>query len=135
MTVSYTCRSTGRALLVLASVGFAAIGLAASGHANPTSKRTLVTINRAMALPGVTLQPGAYSFEIVNPGTTADVVVVRGGPDYKQVRFQGVTQRVDRPRNMPRSQSLVFGEALTGEPLPIRVWYPIGYASGHQFVW
>jgi hypothetical protein len=134
MTVTQTSHSRRRALLTLVSVGLAAIGFAVSSHADSPAKRTLVTINRAMALPGVTLQPGAYSFEVINPDTTADVVVVRGGLD-RQVRFQGLTRPADRPRNLPPNQPLSFGEAATGDPLPIRAWYPTGYASGHQFIW
>ena len=127
--------SRRRALLTVMSAVLAAIGLSTSTDAGTASKRTIITISHTMALPGVTLPPGSYAFEVVNTGNSADVVLVSGVAGHSQVRFLGLTRRVDRPTTLPRNQTLSFSEAPAGQPFPITAWYPIGFSSGHQFIY
>ena len=134
MQKHHTAYSRRRALLTAAVVLLAAVGLSTSTGAT-ASKRSIITISHTMALPGATLPPGTYEFEVVNPGSTAEVVAVTGKAGPARVRFLGLTRRVDRPRTLSGNQSLVFGEAAPGEPIPITAWYPIGYSSGHQFIY
>jgi hypothetical protein len=46
-----------------------------------------------MALPSVTLPAGTYSFEIVNPTSSADAVLVTSGTRSRTVHFLGLTRR------------------------------------------
>ena len=87
-----------------------------------------------MALPGVELTPGAYRFEVANPHTSADAVLVTSQATRK-VHFLGIVQRVERPRNLPANQAITVGEAPAGEPVPITAWYPVGHRSGYRFVY
>jgi hypothetical protein len=137
MTVFNSRTSRSKRLLVVTGALLATLIVSTDYRADASaSKRTVLTISHAMALPNVTLQPGTYTFEVLNPDSTADVVVVRGGGRANDVRFLGVTRRVDRPRSLAANQALSFGEApRPGEPMPITAWYPIGFSSGHQFIY
>jgi hypothetical protein len=95
--------------------------------------RNYLTFSGAVALPGTTLPPGTYLFEVVVPGGAGDVVSVssRNGQQY----FLGFTREVPRPRALKASGTVAFGEARPGNPPPIAVWYPLGGSRGHQFVY
>jgi hypothetical protein len=93
-----------------------------------------VTFNQPVALPGIVLVPGSYTFEAGLPGMSPNIVRVMS-PDYRKQYFVGLTQLVRRPANMARNQVVALGEAVTGAPAPIRAWYPIGSQSGHEFLY
>ena len=122
-------------VLTIAATIVALLVSASGDVAASASKRTIVTLSHAMALPNVTLPPGTYTFEVLNPTSSADVVVVKGGGARGQVRFLGLTRRAERPRSLPANQALAIGEAPAGEPVPITAWYPLGFSSGHQFIY
>src|SRR5215470_16803436 len=82
--------------------------VAAAAHALGFSHENKIKFSRQVALPGVVLPPGTYSFDLASP-TALDVVVVRsadGGKTY----YMGFTHTVSRPRNMSRNTPIVFGE-------------------------
>lgn len=114
--------------------GTVALGLlvAASGHAWGVSHENNLTFSRPVALPGVVLPAGAYSFDLVNSATNLDVVVVRDKARTK-VFFMGFTSTVRRPAGMSKTAAVVFGEGLAHEPPPIATWYEIGESLGHEF--
>ena len=115
--------------------GAAAVALlvASSGHAFVNHENQL-TFSRPVALPGVVLPAGAYSFDLVDSTSNLDVVVVRNRARTK-VYYMGFTSLVRRPAGMPPTAPIVFGEAAANEARPIATWYEIGNAIGHQFLY
>jgi len=113
----------------------AALGLvvAASGHAYVGHENQL-TFARPVALPGVVLPAGTYSFELVDSRASLDLVVVRNRTQTK-VFYMGFTNPVRRPEGMSTSTPVTFAEAPANQPRPIAVWYEIGDSLGHQFLW
>ena len=116
----------------------AAIALLALAAATP-SRAALglgdrITFSGPVALPGVVLPAGSYTFEIANPETSLRVVRVTRR-DTGRVYFSGFTRMIPRPVNLPADQVITLGEARRGEPVPINAWYPTGESQGHQFVW
>jgi hypothetical protein len=108
---------------------------ASSTHAGATFTHVnRLTFNRSMALPGVVLLPGTYMFESGSVPTSPDIVRVTSS-DYQKLYYTGFTQPTARSTATPRTDILVLGEAPAGTPVPIRVWYPIGSASGHEFLY
>jgi hypothetical protein len=107
-----------------------------SSHAitvSPTSHINHVTFSQPVKLPGVVLPAGTYEFELGPPGTHKDIVRVSG--QRGQPYFLGFTREVPRPRNLPSSRTVEFGEAVPGAPAPIAIWYPMNAPSGHAFVY
>ena len=115
--------------LLIGGVVLAAVVMAATSTVALNIGQTdYVTLNRAMALPGVVLQRGSYVFE-----------AVEGHPDIVRVSDRA-TRRVlfmDYAELIPRRRSvanvLSLGEAPAGEPVPINAWFPTGSATGHAF--
>jgi hypothetical protein len=60
---------------------------------------------------------------------------VSGQGRLKKLYFMGFTRSVVRPAELPKGDTVWFGEAPIGEPRPIVAWYPVGDATGHQFIY
>jgi hypothetical protein len=113
------CAAGTLALMVAGSV------MAMTGHENQ------MTFSRAVALPGVVLPAGSYTFDTAD-SNALDVVVVRSKADNR-VLYMGFTTQVRRPRGMSPNTAVTLGEASGNEALPITAWYEIGQSIGHQF--
>ena len=99
------------------------------------SKRTAnLTFNGAVRLPGVTLPAGTYTFELAVPDSNLDIVRVTSR-DGRQVYFTGFTKSIERPKNMPLNQLIVFGESPARTVPPIKAWYSEYDHAGHQFIY
>lgn len=119
--------------ILIAATAVIALSVAAS-QAAVFSWINYLKFRTEFALPGVELPRGVYAFEVVNPGTDADVVRV-SSMDGRQVFFTGFTRRVPRPAALPKAQMVIFGEAPSGSAQPVRAWFPIDASMGHQFLY
>jgi len=104
-----------------------------SAYAFSNIHENRLTFSKPVALPGVVLPGGSYSFNVASP-TALDVVVVRSA-DGRKVFYMGFTQTVSRPRTMSKDAPIAFGEASANETRPISTWYEIGSSTGHQFLY
>jgi hypothetical protein len=73
--------------------------------------------------------------QLEKPNGSAPVLIRVTSSNGRTVHFEGFTWRVPRPSDLPAEDVLALGEAPRGNPTPIRVWYPIGEAYGHKFIW
>jgi ABC-type spermidine/putrescine transport system permease subunit II len=125
------CAAAALALVAAGSV------MAAAGSARPVmafgvNHQNNLTFNRPVALPGVVLPAGTYSFYVATD-TALDVVVVRNTRGNK-VLYTGFGTRANRPAGMSWDTSIVVGEAAPGNQAPpITTWYEIGRVMGHEF--
>ena len=96
-----------------------------------------LTFSKAVALPGVVLPAGAYTFETFEAGRgspSPNIVMVRAR-NGQDTLYQGFTREVRRSAGIPSNRTVVFGEAPTGQPTPIIAWYEIGSSTGHEFLY
>ncbi len=123
-----------RIFLPAAALLLGAMAVGAWSASELPSHRNLLTFTGPVALPGVSLQAGTYTFELADPNASADVVVVMSR-DRSRVYYLGMTERVERPATLSSDKSVTFGEAPRGAPAPITAWYPIGEMRGHRFIY
>ena len=126
---------TRSTILTALAVAFGLAAGAASAHAWGTASRlTYLTFSGPVALPGVTLDAGTYAFELVDPASSSNIVVVR---DRNRTRpfYMGLTMVVPRPAGMDNHSTVSLGEAPRGEPTPIVAWYPPDAPHGLQFIY
>jgi len=116
-----------KSLLVVGLV-IVSSAIAVSSMAGNIYRTDYLSMNRATALPGVVLPPGTYTFEVVEGH--ADIVRVSDRAT-RRVLYTGFTDIVRRPEGV--NVSLAFGEAPSGAPLPIKVWFPTGMSRGLAF--
>jgi hypothetical protein len=116
----------------------AAIALLALAAATPARAALglgdRLTFSGPVALPGVVLPAGSYTFEVANPWSSHTVVRVTRR-DTGRVYFAGFTQMIPRPVDLPADQFIRLGEAPRGQPVPITIWYPSGRSQGHRFIY
>jgi hypothetical protein len=122
-----------KSVRIVVTAAALALLVAASAHAWEYGHGNTLTFSGPVALPGVVLPVGSYSFDVASP-TALDVVVVRNARSGK-VLYMGFTQTVTRPRNMSKDAPIVFGEAAASQVRPIATWYEIGGSTGHQFLY
>lgn len=118
----------------LAAFGAAILGLAmaaASSQAWTTNKTTYLTFSGSVALPGVVLPAGAYTFELADPFVNANVVRVLSR-NRSRVYFMGFTNPIHRS-TASDDRSVRFSETPAGIPPRIAAWYPKGESIGHEF--
>jgi len=117
-------------------IAFATVALAlvaAAAHALGFNHENKLKFSRPVALPGIVLPAGTYSFDVASP-TALDVVVVRNASRDK-VYYMGFTRTVSRPKHMSAQAPVAFGEASANEAPPIAAWYEIGETTGHEFIY
>ena len=120
--------------LVLVSCVAIVTGLLAARTASgDVSHTNYLTFSAPFALPGVTLPAGTYTFEAGIPGSY-DVVRVMSR-DRGQLYFTAFTKRVDRPRGLSANRQIVFREGPATMAPPVKAWFPIGGAIGHEFLY
>ena len=106
-----------------------------AGRAGGTpSRKTILTFSGPVALPGVSLSPGSYTFEIADPDAGGDAVVVKE-LTRAQIVYMGLTAAVRRPPNVTTRSLVTFGTAPPGWPRPITAWYPSGELWGRRFLY
>ena len=108
-----------------------ALMVAGSVMAHSSNHENRLTFSRPVALPGVVLPAGSYTFDVASD-TALDVVVVR---NRTKVFYMGFTNLVRRPKGMSMDTPVIFAEARANEARPIATWYEIGNSIGHRFLY
>ena len=117
------------------ALGAAALTVLVAGSGDAfVNHENQLTFSRPVALPGVVLPAGAYSFDLVDSHSSLEVVIVRNRARTK-VFYMGFTNLVRRPRGMSKDMPVTFAEARANEARPIATWYEIGDSIGHQFLY
>ena len=122
-------------ILSAAAVGALLLGvLAQPTKANGWSAhREHLTFNAPIALPGVVLAAGTYTFEIPSEGASHSLVRV-SSRDGRQVYLTQFTREVAKNPNV-EAPKVTFSEAAAGTARPINAWYPDGSETGKQFIY
>jgi len=111
-----------------------AVVVAAAMPACSSDRRsTYVQFSTQVSLPGVALAPGTYVLELADPLNDPAMVRVLS-QDRSTMYFVGQTEIIKRAGVRP-FRAIVFGEAVSGRPVPIVTWYPTGDASGRRFIY
>jgi len=90
-----------------------------------------LTFNAPIALPGVVLAAGTYTFEIPNASHS---LVRISSKDGRHVYLTAFTLEVRRPGKAD-APKVTFHEAAKGVPPSVNTWYPAGDPSGKQFIY
>jgi hypothetical protein len=106
------------------------LAMSASGRALPGT--TYLTFSGPVALPGVNLEAGTYTFERM--GSALEVVRV-SSRDGRHVYLTAFTLPVPRPAGLDRNQPIVFSESARDVPPRIRAWFPEGEREGREFAY
>lgn len=107
------------------------LGAASTQAWSSLSRLNHLTFGGPVALPGVVLSPGSYTFQ-AGPQDTDPTIVRVTTRDGRRTLFMGFTVPVARPHGS-RGAVVSLGEAPAGQPQPIIAWYPTDSGMGYQF--
>ena len=115
---------------VLAALAY---GLSAPAAAYTFDRRTLFTFNQPIALPGVTLPAGTYTFRLADPTTGGRVVQVlndSGTQSYAMLLSMPATRQ-----DIPEESEISFMETSAGMPAAVKIWWQEGSRSGYELIY
>jgi len=123
-------RGTAIALACVALAGFA---LTPKAAADEWDKKTVVTINAPVEIPGKVLPPGTYVFKLLNSASNRNIVQIF---DKDEKRLYATILAIPDYRLQPTGKTVIhFEERPTGTPEAIKAWFYPGDVYGQQFVY
>lgn len=105
---------------------------ASTARADEWNRRTILTIDQTMVVPGATLTPGSYTFILANPDVSRDVVYILR-EDGTPVTSAHVT-RMQRG-NDKRDLAIAVALDETSAAPVMKGWFYPGLMDGFEFVY
>ena len=123
-------RSLGPALLSAALLGF---GLTPTATSDEWNKKTVVTTNVPIEIPGKALPAGTYVFKLLDSPSNRNIVQIFD-KDEKHLLATALT--VPNYRLEPADKPLLqFEERPSGTPEALKAWFYPGDTYGQEFVY
>jgi hypothetical protein len=111
----------------------AAVSLAPLCKADVWDKKTKVSVNSPIEVPGAVLTPGTYIFKLVNSQSNRHIVQIMNEDENRTfaLTFTSPAFRLD-----PKDKTvLTFYEAKGDRPRAVRAWFYPGDVDGQEFVY
>lgn len=107
--------------------------LAPGAFADQYNKRTDITITEPIEVPGAVLQPGTYTFKLLDEPADRHIVQItsKDGKTTYAVAFTAAARRL-QPTPKPM---LTFYETKNGGPNAVDKWFWPGEMDGQQFLY
>jgi hypothetical protein len=108
------------------------LSLAPAEVSGQWSERTELTFSDPVMIPGATLQPGTYVFQLMDPGSAGDIIEIRKKDGTL------ITTTITVPTKRPDAKGdnvLKFNPTEEGTPPALAAWFYPGTIYGHQFVY
>jgi hypothetical protein len=119
-------------LLALTSLA-TAVSLAPLAKADEWNKRTILTVNETIQLPTVVLQPGTYTFKLLDSQSDRHIVQVF---DKDGMHLITTVLAIPNYRLQPTGKSeFAFWEVPAGQPPAMRAWFYPGDNFGQEFAY
>lgn len=109
------------------------VGCTLSVAANPWNDRTILTFSDPVMIPGATLQPGTYVFQLLDANTSRHTVQVTTQDGSKVI---ALAQAIPMKRVEPKGDIVVrFNPTDVGSPPALKGWFYPGSLYGHEFIY
>jgi hypothetical protein len=122
----------GRICFVGLAAALLIVTLAPNGLADDWNKKTLITVNKTIEVPGRFIPPGRYVLEIMD--LVAERHVVRISDEDGKIYATVIAIPNFRPEATEDTE-LTFYEAAPGAPEPLRAWFYPNHRLGVEFVY
>jgi LPXTG-motif cell wall-anchored protein len=118
---------------IFASVAFLLLAAAPSVFSDDHDKKTDVTIDQPIQVPGAILQPGTYMFILMNSASDRHIVEIKSedGSQLYATTFTTAAQRLQQTDKVV----LTFYEMPQGNPDALREWFWPGDTEGQAFLY
>ena len=123
-----------RKMILTTALVATTLGVYTPASADETNKLTNFTFSKAVQLPGLTLQPGRYRFELADPQSSRNVIKVSSEDGTKQLAMLQTIPSATL-RKPAKDGVVLFGEVPASEPDAIMAWVYPGERTGYEFVY
>src|SRR6267378_828999 len=118
---------TGMICLMLLGIFFVP-----KGRADIADKKTIVTVDQSIQVPGKVLPAGTYVFKLLNSNDPTRVSIFNADETHLIATIQGIS---DSRSQISDKTILQFEERPSGQPEALKVWFYPGEDSGVEFVY
>ena len=117
-------------LSTIALMAFVGVGIAAAAQ---WDKKTIITTNEVMQVPGTTLQPGTYVIRLADSDSNRHIVQFF---DKDEKHIITTILAIPNERVRPTGKSVfAFWEVPAGQPKALRAWFYPGDNFGQEFAY
>src|SRR5262245_33805544 len=104
-----------------------------SAKADRWNKRTIVTLNEPLEIPGATLEAGTYVFQLADSPSNRHIVQIWTGDGMYLI---ATVLAVPAYRLVPSSHTVLnYDERPADQPMALRQWFYPGDNMGQEFVY
>jgi hypothetical protein len=129
-TKSQRLRATALAMLCVALLTF---GFAPTATSDEWNKKTIVTTNAPIEVPGKVLPPGTYVFKLLDSTANRNIVQIF---DKDEKQLYATILAIPNYRQEPSDKPLIqLDERPSNSPEAIKAWFYPGDQYGQEFVY
>jgi hypothetical protein len=122
-----------KSALAAACVGVLGLALVPDARADVWNKKTILTVNEAIQVPGQVLEPGKYVMKLMDSPSNRHIVQVFNEDETKLIT---TVLALPNYRLQPTGETkFTFWETVAGEPKPLRSWFYPGDNFGQEFAY
>ena len=122
-----------KALAISSCLGLLALAFLPSSRADEWNKKTILTVNEPLAIPGTVLQPGKYVIKLADSQSNRHIVQVFNEDESK---LQTTILAIPNYRLQPTGETQFgFWESAAGQPRALKAWFYPGDNFGQEFAY
>jgi hypothetical protein len=122
-----------KAFVIASCVGLFGATLAPALHADEWNKRTILTVNEPIQVPGKTLEPGQYVMKLLDSPSNRHIVQIF---DKNEQHLITTVLAIPNYRLEPTGKTQFgFWETPAGQPKALRSWFYPGDNFGQEFAY
>jgi hypothetical protein len=122
-----------KAFVIASCVGLFGATLAPALHADEWNKRTILTVNEPIQVPGKTLEPGQYVMKLLDSPSNRHIVQIY---DKDEQHLVTTVLAIPNYRLEPTGKTQFgFWETPAGQPKALRSWFYPGDNFGQEFAY
>jgi hypothetical protein len=119
-------------VLILCSV-LLCIAATPVAQADPWNKKTIVTLNESLEIPGMILDPGTYAFKLADSQTNRHIVQIWTGDE--QYLITTIMAIPAYRQQVSDDSAFNLDERPVDAPMALRTWFYPGDNTGQEFVY
>jgi hypothetical protein len=114
-------------------LGLASLVLAPNASADQWNKKTIITVNEAIQVPGKVLQPGKYVMKLLESPSNRHIVQIF---NEREDQLQTTILAIPNYRMQPTGKTeFQWWETPAGQPRALRAWFYPGDNFGQEFAY
>jgi hypothetical protein len=122
-----------KSIVVASCFGLASFAVVPSALADTWNKKTVLTINEPVQVPGAILQPGKYVMKLLDSPSNRHIVqIFNESEDQLQTTILAIPNYRLQPTGDTKFQ---FWETPAGQPKAMRAWFYHGDNFGQEFAY